>query len=1308
MLKLPRVLAATDYAAAAHAGQRRKTGEPYVSHCIETALIVEANLPHWRQDGRHEAAVMAALLHDVLDDTSTTPEQITAAFGPAVSAMVVKVSKLSQVNQMLRRDKRKGLVSSDPSYWESQWRRLKRMMFEAVVEEPLVILVKLADRLHNMRTVYALPPTKQQAVAEETLAVWCSMAASLGWHRLKSEMEDLCFAVVDPTTFCTLRHQLGRLWASPPQPRSRRKVQKTRRQEQLQAFAEQQEAMAAARAQARGGRVQGLRDLRGLLAFQFGSGSRSGLCLQAPHRQKSADSKQLVLVADATESTEAQQQQFGMSAAAVSPESSSYRTVLPTSSSSSSDNSMGSSQGLHLSRPWPDAAEPLLPAPPDKGTVELQRASGGDWGVTDAAESLKALLHQGYWDSRRQTQQLSGSDRQRAGKSQLRTDTQPEQQLQPQQKQELQLTVQQQVLHNILSTVVPFDAVGLQGNPRLTWSAQQGLKVLDEAATKLYNELAVGSFSSGLEVTIQGRLKSLRSVHNKMQRKSCGVEEVYDARALRVVVDDCGSKHLADAVQCCYRLVSAVHKIWRPIHGEFDDYIANPKPSGYQALHTAVWGPSGAALEVQIKTSSMHEHAEYGGAAHWAYKEVVWGSAPAAVAAVNSIGLGQDAALDASANVAAVSAQMATAAGKAAARIATAAPLQFLPAVMFTFDANGQLVSSSEGGSAAAASSSCSTNGSKQSFQDLEAKLQQVAKTAADFAAGFSSSNKQGNTASSAAGTAAAMDMAGKVGVASSSLLERVVALSQQQQQEQPSTPSQQQQQAVSYQRSFFTRQQQHLAVASSYRQSPAALARSASVAVLERPSDASALQQPEGTPLPDEEHQPPRRQQAQQQQVKQLQEQWDRQSQWPLPAVYAGQPVLRISDRLRYGVVLAVSKDSSSTLRAASGTDAASSHNSSSTHKSHSSNSSSTCCCERLSCLCVIMSGGTNPNHPWRMNNYDFYQQLLAYAVNKGWSRPGQGDWHARLEEYKWCRDSRWHRRDHMGYLHPHTTVTLLEGFEQQAAALATAPVPVPVVGATALSSQAQDAATLLRRSWATGGSAGQQHSIVPLLNSNNSSRSHATASSSSSSSSSSLQLRTSKEATDSSPSQKRDSETRSKKQATGSNSDAAGTVAGSDWAVTAAKAAQLRSIIEWGLEAYGVSKGQQQSSEVSVVIWPGGQIEEVPRGTTAGEILREKGVFAIMDATDGAKAVAAGVVQGREAATSTADVINANGVSSAAMQQQGSNQMSTVVPDTVQLLQQPSRQQRLVNVNNRLVSEDTVLSDGDLVILAREKIKI
>jgi hypothetical protein len=88
-----------------------------------------------------------------------------------------------------------------------------------------------------------------------------------------------------------------------------------------------------------------------------------------------------------------------------------------------------------------------------------------------------------------------------------------------------QLSAQQQQLRNILSTVVPFDGVSLTGsNPGLTWSAQQGLSVLKEAASRLFNELAVGSFSGGLKVEIQGRLKSLRSVHNKMERKQCSVE----------------------------------------------------------------------------------------------------------------------------------------------------------------------------------------------------------------------------------------------------------------------------------------------------------------------------------------------------------------------------------------------------------------------------------------------------------------------------------------------------------------------------------------------------------------------------------------------------------------------------------------------------------------------------------------------------------------------------------------------------------------------------------------------------------------
>ncbi len=118
LLKDDLVLSAARFAAAAHEGQARKTGEPYVSHCVEAALIVERNLP--RRDaeaGRQRAAVMAALLHDVLDDTPVTYAALEEAFGPQVAGMVAQVSKLSAVNQMLRRDKRRGVVSTDPAYW---------------------------------------------------------------------------------------------------------------------------------------------------------------------------------------------------------------------------------------------------------------------------------------------------------------------------------------------------------------------------------------------------------------------------------------------------------------------------------------------------------------------------------------------------------------------------------------------------------------------------------------------------------------------------------------------------------------------------------------------------------------------------------------------------------------------------------------------------------------------------------------------------------------------------------------------------------------------------------------------------------------------------------------------------------------------------------------------------------------------------------------------------------------------------------------------------------------------------------------
>ena len=118
--------------------------------------------------------------------------------------------------------------------------------------------------------------------------------------------------------------------------------------------------------------------------------------------------------------------------------------------------------------------------------------------------------------------------------------------------------------------------------------------------------------AAGLTAEVQGRPKHLYSIWKKMQGKGLAFERVFDARALRVVVPD---------VAGCYAALARVHEAFAPVAGEFDDYIARPKPNGYQSLHTVVLGHDGRPLEVQIRTRAMHEHAEHGVAAHWMYKE---------------------------------------------------------------------------------------------------------------------------------------------------------------------------------------------------------------------------------------------------------------------------------------------------------------------------------------------------------------------------------------------------------------------------------------------------------------------------------------------------------------------------------------------------------------------------------------------------------------------------------------------------------------------------------------------------------------
>ena len=124
----------------------------------------------------------------------------------------------------------------------------------------------------------------------------------------------------------------------------------------------------------------------------------------------------------------------------------------------------------------------------------------------------------------------------------------------------------------------------------------------------LHRELAAMSITA----IIQGRPKHIYSIWRKMRGKNVAFESLYDIRAVRVIVRN---------IRECYTVLGVVHDLWMPIEGEFDDYIANPKANEYRSLHTAVIGPEGRTLEVQIRTEEMHQLSEHGVAAHWRYKE---------------------------------------------------------------------------------------------------------------------------------------------------------------------------------------------------------------------------------------------------------------------------------------------------------------------------------------------------------------------------------------------------------------------------------------------------------------------------------------------------------------------------------------------------------------------------------------------------------------------------------------------------------------------------------------------------------------
>ncbi len=134
----------------------------------------------------------------------------------------------------------------------------------------------------------------------------------------------------------------------------------------------------------------------------------------------------------------------------------------------------------------------------------------------------------------------------------------------------------------------------------------------------------------GFKATVTGRPKHIYSIYSKMERKGVGFDQIYDVHALRVILhteDDENAQQKSrkqrdeEARSLCYQVLGAVHALWQPIPQEFDDYIATPKPNGYKSLHTAVMDEDGQTLEVQIRTDEMDKEADFGIAAHWAYKE---------------------------------------------------------------------------------------------------------------------------------------------------------------------------------------------------------------------------------------------------------------------------------------------------------------------------------------------------------------------------------------------------------------------------------------------------------------------------------------------------------------------------------------------------------------------------------------------------------------------------------------------------------------------------------------------------------------
>src|SRR6266516_4105749 len=178
---------AFEVARVAHADQVRRSGEPYIAHPLGVAMIL-ADL------GLDDVTIVAALLHDAVEDTTVTDEDLQEQFGPDVAAIVDGVTKLDR----LQFDSK-----------EAQQAATLRKMLVAMAKDIRVLLIKLADRLHNMRTIGSLPESKQHRIAQETLDIYAPLAHRLGIADVKWQLEDLAFAVLHPKRYAEIEQMVA-------------------------------------------------------------------------------------------------------------------------------------------------------------------------------------------------------------------------------------------------------------------------------------------------------------------------------------------------------------------------------------------------------------------------------------------------------------------------------------------------------------------------------------------------------------------------------------------------------------------------------------------------------------------------------------------------------------------------------------------------------------------------------------------------------------------------------------------------------------------------------------------------------------------------------------------------------------------------------------------------------------------------------------------------------------------------------------------------------------------------------------------